>query len=348
MVSVLLLCGLLQAVQDPSTPERWIEQLSSDSTQERDQALGRLVDLGEKALPALRNALQSPEQELRSRAQAAIAEIERLGRDRQVDLANKARLILASTQASPTTRKPPSILTGSMPEGARFEFLTSRFGDGVTVQVFVQNLLQESPEHDRRPGDVVFAVTSVSDSEGRQLGIDRCGECGPGLVHVGRTSGPVRVKIHGMQRWFSPHELVFPTPANGQRRQVGEFTIEVEWPTLRVRSTRPWPRKVLSLAGAEFTYDLKPGVQSNPVIFGGVGVGGGGGTRVRSSGKYWCHCPEGPQPVVEPPKPELVREFTAVHRSDGVHTLEQLSAIRYRFLRPIEEPFEFTCELPVD
>ena len=48
--------------------------------------------------------------------------------------------------------------------------------------------------------------------------------------------------------------------------------------------------------------------------------------------------------MIEKPKPELLREFSA-ERSGGSTSLEKVAKIRYVFLKPIDEPFDFTTEI---
>jgi hypothetical protein len=342
----VLLTSILVALlghQDSSEIDRLVVSLGSDSVEVRGNAQDRLIELGVTAVPALEKCFAVAEPEVRARAKAVMAEIERLERDRRHDETERKRLLEAHRKQDDEKKDPH--LDGAAPGGARFQFLVRRFGDGFTVQTFTTNHLVEDAYHHRHPGRVDFDVVEIMDKDGRPLKIERCGDCSPKIVFAGSASAPIRVHIKGVQLWFSPHEVDFSNPQNGERKQVGEFTFEVDWPVLKLTSRRPWPKDVLDEAGAEFTYEVKPEVEGSPPIFGGVGPGGGGGGRYGGQKKYWCQCDDGPKPVPEKAKPELLKAYQVSNRADKNHRLNQVAKIQYLFLRPIEEPFDFTVEL---
>jgi HEAT repeat protein len=56
--------------------QRWIDQLGSERFKEREQAARELSKLGKSALPGLKGASQSPDAEVRRRAQQLVERIE--------------------------------------------------------------------------------------------------------------------------------------------------------------------------------------------------------------------------------------------------------------------------------
>ena len=56
--------------------KRWIGQLGSERFEDREQATQRLSKLGKDALPSLREAIKSPDAEVRRRAQELVEEIQ--------------------------------------------------------------------------------------------------------------------------------------------------------------------------------------------------------------------------------------------------------------------------------
>jgi len=345
VLRILLTSSLatLPGPQDSPDLESLIVSLGSDAVEVRAKAQDRLLELGLRAVPALEKCLAVAEPEVRARAKALLAEIDRLERDRRHDETERKRLLEAHRQEDDEKKYPR--LEGAPPGGARFQFTVRRFGDGFIVETFAINHLVEDATHARHPGRVDFDVVDILDKEGRPLKIERCGDCSPKMVFAGSASAPIRVHMKGVHLWYSPHQIEFPNPRNGERKQVGEFTFEVEWPALKLSSRRAWPKDVLHEAGAEFRYEVKPEVTGSPPVFGGVGPGGGGGGRYGNQRKYWCQCEDGPKPVPEKAKPELLRTSQVRNGADITHRLDQVAKIEYLFLRPIEEPFDFAVEL---
>jgi len=62
----------LKAAENNSEIQRWIDQLGSKRFKDREQATQELSKLGESAIPILKEAAQSPDAEVRRRAQQLV------------------------------------------------------------------------------------------------------------------------------------------------------------------------------------------------------------------------------------------------------------------------------------
>lgn len=338
MLRVAILSAVLAvpAFQDSSELDRLIASLASDSMEAREKAVDRLVELGPGSLPALRKAAGSGDPEVRARAMAAINDIERLERERLHDVSEKERLLGKRREESDqkAEKEPGALFTGA----ARFELSTRPFHGNVVLYTFAVNYMYV----EQRWEDIPFDVVEVKDKDGKLLDLERCGRCSPGTILVRNAAGPLRAHVKGTQRWYSEYQVEFKDPRNGDRKSVGEFSIQVEWPNLKVTSRRGWPKDVMGRVGSHFSFDVHEGVLQ-PI---GILVGGGNGGHFGGvfSSQWWCACKGGPSPVKEKPKPELIRTFDVLG-GDG-YTLDQVKSITYSFFKPMEEPVEFTVEVP--
>jgi hypothetical protein len=336
MARPLLGLALLSLAGRQGAPDidRLIAALGSESIEARQKAEDRLVDLGVDALPALRKAAAGQDQEVRARAQSAIGEIDRIERERRIDAAEKDRLLTEWRKDHEKERKDP----GSVFVGAtQFEISAKKaFRTGLVLHTFATNCLYVQSRWERP----IFDVVSVEDQSGKKLELERCGRCSPRTILVKETTGPLKVHIQGVHRWYCAYKLEFKDPKNGDEKKVGDFTIRVEWPVLKVTSRRGWPKAVIAKVGNSFTFDVKKGVIQP--MWGGFGGGTGGGVSGSFSPNWWCACEGGPVPVVEKPKPELVRTLEATGGSG--YGLEQVTDIYYTFYKPIEDPLDFTAD----
>jgi hypothetical protein len=89
-VVALMACALLLPVQESSEVSKWIEDLGHDEVARRDAAQAQLLKAGEKALPVLRKSMATPDSEKVARLKWIIEEIERPGRERLHDAAQRA------------------------------------------------------------------------------------------------------------------------------------------------------------------------------------------------------------------------------------------------------------------
>jgi len=330
-----LLFLLCLPTQDPAETGPLIKALASDSSEERDKALDRLVELGPAVLPSLRSAVSSSkDREAVARAKVAIEDIERLERERRHDADQKALLVAKRRDADDIAdEKRPNWAATS---GAKFHFITRLFKGGLVVKSWHANYLSRVPE------DVSFDIVSITDAAGKDLVVERCGLCSPYQVYAKDAVGPVRVRLKGTHLWFSPYEVEFENPKMGDQKKVGDFTLEVAWPDLKLKSRKGWPATVGQRLEKTFVYELKNG---EPLSLMGARTGPGGfGSSSSTWANSWCQCKDGPKPMTEKPKPDLVREFSAERRG-GSAPLERVAKIRYVFLKPIDEPFDFTTEI---
>jgi hypothetical protein len=77
-IGIVFLAGIGIAQDQDTEIEELIEQLSDDNFVVREQAEKRLVEIGARAIEAVREALEDPDAEVRERAQRILAQIERL------------------------------------------------------------------------------------------------------------------------------------------------------------------------------------------------------------------------------------------------------------------------------
>jgi len=157
-------------------------------------------------------------------------------------------------------------------------------------------------------------------------------------VLIRKTSGPIFPRIRGTHLWYSTSPILFKAPKTGDERRVGDFTIRVDWPHLRVTCGHDWSREALEAAGGTFDVKVKGGDAPAPVgqMSGSSFSGGGrfqGGRR-----KYWCDCSEGPRPIAARPQKEAIRELQVVGER---YALDPVEEIRYTFRKPLVEPFDF-------
>jgi hypothetical protein len=225
-------------------------------------------------------------------------------------------------------------------DGAWFVFKTRGYDGGTILET--RPVCHEGVIFD-------WDIAAIVDKDGKELTIERCGTCSPGLVHVDHPV-PIYPRIKGRRWWFSRYNIEFANPCDGERRKIGDFTIEVDWPKLNISSRSDWPVWVINGVGSEFTCEFRPGEEPDINICGGSG--GAGVTpdtgRVRLP-KSWCKCPDGPV-VPEKRKSQAVRATTASPSADWailvdlipevVPDIHQVAKIKYVFGKPIEESFE--------
>jgi hypothetical protein len=340
----LLLLALLLGAQEPADVDRLIKTLGSDSASARDQAQDQLVALGEKALPALRKALEAGDPETRQRAKAAIDDVERLEAEKIHDLQERETLRGESNWARDKDRK-ETVWQFAWTDGAAFRFGTTPWKGGLVLSTHFSNYLSKSYEDGLR--DLQFEIVGVSDKDGKPLTVDRCGQCSPYDVYAKGTVGPIRPHLKGTQLWFSPYVLEFVAPKDGDRKKVGDLAVEVAWPTIKVTARRPMFKKILDRVCTSFSYEVNPGVSRPSRLFDSMGVrAGGGGGRNGGAGKGddWCHCKGGPQPLAENLTPELSTELI-VKKGGRLPPLSDVAKIKVWFQKPIEESFDLTPEI---
>ena len=312
---VLALCGL--AFQDAADPR--IEALDDESIAVREEAQDRLAREGAPVLPALRAAALGDSDRAR-RARIVIGRIEDALR-----LADEARQDAACRDAALGAVALDGRLPSASTDGAAFFIVARPWKEGTVLETTISTPLQ-----------VDFGIGAIVDGDGKELAIERCGACSPRLVYV-PVSGPVRPILRGVRRWFSRYEVTFEAPADHDRRKVGDFTIEVAWPVLKITSERGWPAGTMARVASDFHYELK--------VFDGMGYGRCGGRnscrgmRVVRQPPGWCPCAAGPCPWSEPMVP-LVRTTQSTNIGATHYRLDQIARITLQFFKPVEEAFE--------
>ncbi len=321
-------------VQDPSELDRLIRSLGAEGVEEREKAQDRLTAIGLSALPALKEAAREGVGERASRARAALAEIERLEADREVDRRERARRLglRRGPEQLEKEKKPESKVV----DGLRFDWFAVRREGHLALWTFTDDYLSEDPDLN----EIRYEVIEAKDAAGKLLDIERCDVCSPRIVLLRETAGPVSVRIRGTHVWFSRRLLVFDPPKNGDRRRVSDFAFELAWPEIRATCARPWPASIWAKSGKTFEYDVREGVDRRQDDF--IGAGGGGGGRFGIG--RWCKCST-PKPWVDRPLPPGLGKATIQGDSDSQRLdLGDVKIIRYRFKKPVLETFEFTLE----
>ena len=222
MTAAILIALLAQADIDSL-----IRDLDADTLEVRDRAHRALIAKGPSIAPALRGALKSGDEEFRIRANFILDAVERGERERVHDLEEKEALLLLRRSG-----KPQAELGEGDTEGARFQVSASPFDGGWIIRTQVQDFLRRRVDSGPGRSQLQFDVKSVN-----ELPIERCGACSPRLVYVKAPPGPLKVRLTGEHVWFSPYHLEFKDPVAGQKRRVGEFTVEVVDFSLKVTST---------------------------------------------------------------------------------------------------------------
>ena len=179
-----------------------------------------------------------------------------------------------------------------------------------------------------------------------QVEVERCANCSPGIMLAKRQdAGPLKARFAGVQTWFSRYPLEFDAPRNGQVKEVGDMTVEIAWPVIKVRSTNGWHAAAVRQGRYFFEFDLKPGTRSERprnTFAGRLGPTCGVWRERRRPG--WCRCESGP---VDPgPKDEPKRTHSIELKAQtGDIALEDVASIRCTIWKPIEIPIDFTVEL---
>jgi hypothetical protein len=319
---------LLLALPPQEGVEEAVLKLGSDRVQEREEAQRAIRAHGEKALPALRSFLQTADEEGRARARALIVELDRAERERLHDAEEWKRLL----EAAP---RPPAGRTDCRAvEGGYFQFFTRPSAHGTIVGVVT---------HSR---DVRFRYDVLAEDEaGRPVAVERCGRCSPPLF-LARADGPVKVKLVGMRHWNSAYTLEFKDPKDGDRREVGDLSIEVAWPRLKITASSDYPESDLQYTAYEFSFGTRAGEEPKEELefvsdkpFKGKAPDGG----PIPPPKGWCDCPEGPRPIRSAGK--TARTATVEHGEARKHRREDVAWIRCRFRKPMAGPFD--VEAPV-
>ncbi len=113
-LAVLLLSGVARAAEKPDEAKvaRLIEGLGADSYKVRQQAQRDLIAIGRPAIPQLESALKSPDAEVRSRAEGALAEIRKGAFARASEAVGKR--LLWAVPAGGRAVAPPAVAGGKV------------------------------------------------------------------------------------------------------------------------------------------------------------------------------------------------------------------------------------------
>ena len=336
--------------QDSPEIERLLTELGHERIEVREKAHARLVEIGSPALAALRRILESSTGEVQARVRTIIGDLDRVEAEQARDEDMKRRTVKRCRREDrefEAAWEQQGLGKQIRSETAWFSFGGWIFKEHHALHATVRsNLRSVGLEPGPVDGGIEWDVIGAVDMDGKELPIERCGKCSPGRLLIKNTHGPFKAKVRGTHLWFNPYPLEFADPKNGDTRKVGDFTIVVDWPVLRITSRSGRTREVLKATGTRFSIEGKPGVDIG--IRDEMVIGGGGGGGFRSGSNIWCGC-DTPAPAVAKPAPERFRESKAECR-DTVGfferpKLDQVAKILFVFNKPIEEPIEFTVDI---
>jgi hypothetical protein len=259
---VLMLLALLAQVP-ASEAESLVRDLGDELIEVRERAQVKLFALGAPGIPALRRALSSPDAEVRLRAALLLEVVERTDRERAHD-GEQMKALLQGRLVPDAEQAPESGVT----KGARFHVQVTSFERGWIVSTRATNYLACRLDQGPGQGQLSFDVAGITDADGKERVVERCGRCSPAKVYVKAPAGPLKMRLSGHQVWFSRYDLEFDNPRESQRKRVGDYSIEVAWPTLRITSERDFPEKWITSMGESFKCTLKEGIGLNSEIRG--------------------------------------------------------------------------------
>lgn len=334
-MAILLTIGLI-GMQGSTSCTELIRFLGDDSIELRELALRIFILAGPTSLPALKKGLASPDPEIRARAAAAIEQIERVLFEQVYEASEMARRLAYHRLGINMNPRPGVGVT----EGARFDLTAIPGNDGMRLATNVLDHLEPLNRDLQVDGRVFWDIAEVRTADGALLDLDRCGQCGPGWVRVKKARGLLKVRLKGTHVWLVRYPLEFLNPTMGDRKQVGDFFISVEWPGLRVTSTRKRTAEVFELVGREFKFQLREdsttfcATESDDWV-----CGFGSDAPLEDPETNWCGCRADFAPL-----PRDTRRISERHVGFRVteHLLDQVAKIYYNFYKPIEIPFDIT------
>lgn len=163
----------------------------------------------------------------------------------------------------------------------------------------------------------------------------------PGLVYVpdpGLTDP--RVKVRGIRRWFCDVPVEFLEPAQGHRRRVGPYELEIQWPHIIIHADEPVPEPVIieTLGRDDIQWKVKAGRFVGQGLDDSIGSGGGGrGGYGRN--RAWCGCVDAPAQGTRK-APEMLQEWRVKASNSAPRNVDDAEWIKLQFHHPVEEPFE--------
>ncbi len=216
--------------------------------------------------------------------------------------------------------------------GARFGFRLREHLGGTTVETSVTPDLNGVVDFD------IVRLAGIADN----VVVERCARCSPRLIHVRSLDG-FKPVLAVTRTWLSTYDVVFDNPSDGQRRRVGDFTIEVTWPQLRVTCARDMPVALLSQLCEPFAYELKPDAEALQRYGGRFGGRRNLVARGGNAEKTWCDCPGGPQKGGRP-APDVARERTVAANDTAAagYRIDDVKRVKLTFRKPMVEREELT------
>ena len=330
----MLLC------QDPTAEiDRLIGELADDLIEIRERAQHALIRIGMPAVPALKKAAEAKDAEVAVRARRIWLVIDRSERELDHD-AREMRKLLSKLHPDFLEQWKDRPLKF---EGSNFSVSATLTTKGVFIGTESHHLLMRYESGIM--GGLSFDLASLQDASGSIVEVERCANCSPGIMLAKRQdAGPLKARFAGVQTWFSRYPLEFDAPRNGQVQEVGDMTVEIAWPVIKVTSKKGWHTRAVRLGRYSFDFDLKPGARSErPRI--GIGVlGGGCGAGPARPRPGWCSCETGPVDPGPKKEPPLTYSIELKAQTGNI-PLEDVERIRCAIFKPLEIPIDFTVEL---
>ncbi|HTF57902.1 MAG TPA: HEAT repeat domain-containing protein [Planctomycetota bacterium] len=271
MTALLSLALLVQS--EPRQIDDLIRDLGDDLIEVREKAQRALTQIGASAIPALRKAVASDDPERALRARAVWLRFDRGERQREHDAKELAALL--EENRPPDLEKPGGRRWSALTEGARFALGAVPRDGGLVIYTEFEPFLYRYDRLCQRKGDVRFDIEKACTLEGREIPLVRCARRSPRMVLAKDHDGPMRIRVRGVQTWFSRYEVEFSEPKMGQSQLVGDMPIEVAWPRIKVTSMGGFPEDSYRPPQHRFEFDMKPGAQRRMPMqsIGGIGFG---------------------------------------------------------------------------
>lgn len=232
----------------------------------------------------------------------------------------------------------PSDSVFQFTDGVSFNFqLLSFESDGTRVGYVVKTRTEQSFE-----GLSYWTIKRIT-AKGKAVAIETCAEHSPDKVFIRQPEPPTfDVVVTGIRWWYADLSMSISDPAEGMRRRVGSFEIELQWPKIIIRSDQPVPEDVLKkcISFGDIRCVVREGIEL-PRYGGRLGGKRLNGQK-RPQGTSWCTCKDGPRPG-EPKAPPATREYPYEFTGkESTLKVTDLKEIALRFHWPVEEKFELT------
>src|SRR5688572_1666114 len=179
-------------------------------------------------------------------------DVDRLARERAYDAKQRAALI---GDGWPNTHLSDWVIYNP---GLRVSVSGRVMGSDTVLHTYCENRLVQRDDGSSRLGTVSFDEIRVTTPDETALPLILCARCSPRDILVTGHRGPFKVSMKGTQTWFSRYDLCFESPRQGDTQYVGDMTVSVEWPRVRIKSASGWWESARPICFEFFTFELIP------------------------------------------------------------------------------------------